>query len=261
MITLYEHPLSPYAQKCKIALREKGVEFVAVTPSLLGSGQNADEFVAANPRAEVPVLLDGDVAVFDSTIILEYLEDRWPTPALLPKAAADRATARMIEDVCDTHYDAVNWAVLEVTAFGRGAGTLAATLLAEAARQTAGLNAWLSRHLGDKEWLSKDGFGWADLSVIPYVNGATAFGNPPQAGSPLAAWQARVNARPSCAATSAEAMTAIAEFGDVTALLTSGLFKREYRDHRLEWMIRSGGLDVVLDGLEKDNIRFSRELG
>lgn len=37
----------------------------------------------------------------------------------------------------------------------------------------------------------------------------------------------------------------------------SPLFKREYRDHRLEWMIKSGGLDVVLKGLEADNIRFA----
>jgi hypothetical protein len=38
------------------------------------------------------------------------------------------------------------------------------------------------------------------------------------------------------------------------------MFKREYRDHRLEWMIRSGGLDVVLEGLKNNNIRFSNEL-
>jgi glutathione S-transferase/RNA polymerase-associated protein len=42
--------------------------------------------------------------------------------------------------------------------------------------------------------------------------------------------------------------------------IESGLFKREYRDHRLEWMIRSGGLDIVLEGIEKGNIRFSNEL-
>jgi glutathione S-transferase/RNA polymerase-associated protein len=38
------------------------------------------------------------------------------------------------------------------------------------------------------------------------------------------------------------------------------LFKREYRDHRLEWMIRSGGMEVVLEGLAANNIRFSNEL-
>jgi glutathione S-transferase/RNA polymerase-associated protein len=46
---------------------------------------------------------------------------------------------------------------------------------------------------------------------------------------------------------------------NVSALVEQGLFKREYRDHRLEWMIRSGGLAVVVEGLEKQNIRFNTE--
>ena len=58
MITLYEHPLSPYAQKVKIALREKKVEFDLRTPEALGSGATSvQEFLAANPRAEVPALV------------------------------------------------------------------------------------------------------------------------------------------------------------------------------------------------------------
>ena len=43
-------------------------------------------------------------------------------------------------------------------------------------------------------------------------------------------------------------------------LVESGRFKREYRDHRLEWMVRSGGIDIVLDGMRKGNIRFGMEL-
>ncbi|MGI9168638.1 MAG: glutathione S-transferase N-terminal domain-containing protein, partial [Caulobacteraceae bacterium] len=54
MITLYEHPLSPYAQKVKIALREKGVAFEASVPGGMGSGGAVGEFAAASPRAEVP---------------------------------------------------------------------------------------------------------------------------------------------------------------------------------------------------------------
>jgi len=46
----------------------------------------------------------------------------------------------------------------------------------------------------------------------------------------------------------------------IPQLIESGLFKREYRDHRLEWMIRSGGVDIVLEGMRKGNIRFSMEL-
>ena len=45
----------------------------------------------------------------------------------------------------------------------------------------------------------------------------------------------------------------------VATIVEKGLFKREYRDHRLEWMIKSGGIDVVLTGLAKDNIRFSND--
>ena len=77
---------------------------------------------------------------------------------------------------------------------------------------------------------------------------------------------ARTNARASVAeATRAAAAmsmggsdAACAGMAAVREMLERGEFKREYRDHRLEWMIRFGGLDVV-DGLEKNNIRFTNE--
>ena len=96
---LYEHPLSSYAQKVKIALREKGLDFKAETPPALGSGKAEGQFAAASPRNEVPALIDGDARIFDSTIILEYLEDKFPSPPLLPRDPALRAKARMIEEV------------------------------------------------------------------------------------------------------------------------------------------------------------------
>ncbi len=74
-------------------------------PNAIGSGQVDGEFAAANPRGEVPALLDGDAAIFDSTVILEYIEDKWPTPALLPAGPIDRARVRMLEDVMDTHFE------------------------------------------------------------------------------------------------------------------------------------------------------------
>jgi glutathione S-transferase/RNA polymerase-associated protein len=62
-------------------------------------------------------------------------------------------------------------------------------------------------------------------------------------------------------AKSAQAAAAVvANMVQVDQAVKSGLFKREYRDHRLEWMIRSGGMDVVLEGIQKNNIRFSNEL-
>ncbi len=260
MIKLYEHPLSPYAQKCKIALYEKNVEFEAVLPDLLAAREPTGEFADVNPRLEVPTLVDGETAIFDSTIILEYIEERWPKPALLPASPGARARVRMIEEVVDTQYDAVNWGMMEMLVFKRAEGNLASSILARAASQTVGLQGWLERQLGGNRWFNGDAFGWGDLSVVPYVNGSAFFGTAPQPGSPLATWLERVNERPSVARTTAAANEAATNGMPMVAqLVESGAFKREYRDHRLEWMIRSGGMEIVEQGLERGNIRFSYE--
>ena len=182
MIKVYEHPLSPYAQKVKIALREKGVDFEVATPGGLGAGGVPGEFLTANPRAEVPVLIDGGTAIFDSTIILEYVEDRWPQPPLLPAGAGERARVRMLEEVMDTHYEAINWALGEVGWFRRAEGELADTLRANAARQTRGFHVWLERELAQRAWFNGADFGWGDLAVVPFVAASAALGNAPTAG-------------------------------------------------------------------------------
>lgn len=259
MLTLYEHPLSPYAQKVKIALREKGEPFEAKMPGGIGAGGASGEFPEANPRAEVPVLIDGETRIFDSTIILEYIEDKWPAPALLPETPAGRARIRMIEDVCDTHYEAINWGLGEIGWFRRAEGELGETLRERAAEQTERLQAWLARQLGTRDWFNGASFGWGDLAVAPFVNTSAGFGNAPDEGSALGRWFARAKARESVALTLKEAAASIAGMEVVANILEQGLFKREYRDHRLEWMIKSGGIEVVLKGLEKNNIRFTAD--
>ena len=176
VMLLYEHPLSSYAQKVKIALREKGLDFKVETPPALGSGKADGVFAAASLRNEVPALIDGDAQIFDSTIILEYLEDKFPSPPLLPRDPAARAQARMIEDVCDTLYEAVNWGLSEIRWFKRAEGEQAEKMKATAARQTAELQAWLTGKLGKAEWFNGASFGWADLSVAPYVNRSFHYG-------------------------------------------------------------------------------------
>lgn len=263
MLTLYDHPLSPYAQKVKIALREKGVAFETVSPGGLGAGGAQGDFVTASPRAEVPALVDGEVSVFDSTIILEYLEDRYSQTPMLPASPAERARVRILEEVMDTHFEAINWGLSEIRWFRRAEGELAQTLLSKAAEQTQGFFTWLEGQLGERPWFNGETFGWGDLAVAPYINGAVGHGNPPAEGSKLAGWLARANARPSVAATSEEAAAAArgSAMPNVAELVEKGLFKREYRDHRLEWMIKSGGVEVVLRGLERKNIRFSPAFG
>jgi len=263
MLKLYDHPLSPYAQKVKIALREKGQPFETLTPGGLGAGGAQGEFIQANPRAEVPALVDGEVMIFDSTIILEYLEDRWPTPALLPATPAERARVRMLEEAMDTHFEAINWGLSEIRWFRRAEGELERTLLARAASQTRRWFGWLESQLEGRTWFNGEAFGWGDLAVAPYLNGSVGHGFPPEKSSKLEDWLTRANARASVAQTSAEAAASAnaSAMPNVAELVRQGLFKREYRDHRLEWMIKSGGAQVVIDGLERDNIRFSPDFG
>jgi glutathione S-transferase len=259
-VIVYEHPLSPYAQKVKIALDEKGVAYEAKMPAAIGTGQVDKEFLSANPRGEVPALIDGDAALFDSTIILEYLEDKWPEPAMLPKDPLGRARARTIEEVMDTAFEPINWGMGEIRWFKRAEGARAQEIERRAAAQARGLYDWLTRMLGTAEWFGGPRFGWADLSVVPYLNGARGQGIGPHETSPLGQWLTRANARPSVAKAAKAAADSISGMSNVADAVKLRLFKREYRDHRLEWMIRSGGLDVVLEGIKTDTIRFSNEL-
>jgi glutathione S-transferase len=258
MITLYEHPLSPYAMKVKIALAEKGIEFNAVVPTGMMDGTSEAAFVQASPRAEIPALIDGDTKVFDSTIIMEYLEDKWPTPALLPKTPAERARVRMIEDVMDSLYEPNNWGLGEVLRFKRASGALAEKLVAFSRANVTQLQAWLEHQLAGKPWFNGTNFGWADVACAPYVARSAASGHPPPAGSALAAWLERVNARPSVAKVVEQMKHIIANFPDVATMLANGQIKRQYRDHRLEWMIAAGGISIVQQGIANGSIRFSR---
>ncbi|MBI1251928.1 MAG: glutathione S-transferase family protein [Alphaproteobacteria bacterium] len=257
MYIVWEHPLSPYVQKVKIALREKGLPFEARMPDGIGAGGAEGAFSRASPLQEVPALIDGEFALFESGVMLEYLEDKHPEPRLIPADPKAAARGRMIARIMDTQYEAINWAVGEIKYFRRAEGDRAAALLAEAARQTAQLNGWLSRRL-EGPWFCGEAFGYADLSVLPCVASAAADGRAPEGA--LAAWLERASARDSVRQTLEESRAAFAGFELAHAAIQSGLFKRQYRDHRLEWMMRSGGAEIVREGVNAGNIRFSTEL-
>ena len=253
---LYEHPRSYFAQKVKIALREKAIPFRADVPEDYQGVRRSGPFMIANPRAQVPVLVDGETRIFDSTVILEYIEESWPTPPLLPSKPAARAFARLTEDICDTHYEPVNWAYLEISFFKRATGELADTLLAEARRQTRMIQDWLAERLGKADWFGGERFGWADIAVVPLVERSASFGLGPDLDSAVGRWHARARVRPSVAATFEEANDP-ASGGSVSPdRFINGERLREYRDHRLEWMVKSGGIEVVQKGLRDRNIRF-----
>jgi glutathione S-transferase len=100
MLKLYSGPLSLFSRKVEIALGEKGVpydrEFVAFTQER-GYQPRHPAVLAANPKRQVPVLVDGDLNLFDSTVILEYLDELYPNPPLYPATPQERARCRLLE--------------------------------------------------------------------------------------------------------------------------------------------------------------------
>jgi glutathione S-transferase/RNA polymerase-associated protein len=244
--------------KVKMALLEKNLEFSAMIPEGLANGTTGGDFVDASPRAEVPALIDGDVQLFDSTVILEYLEDKWPTPALLPQAPAERARVRMIEDIMDSLYEPNNWGMMEVTGFKRASGALADKLVAFSTANIKQIQGWLNTQLDNRTWFNGDHFGWGDVAVAPYVNRSAAVGLGPEKGTRLSDWFERANERDSVAKVIDQMKQVMTNLPDFAALLADGKIKRQYRDHRLEWMIRGGGISIVQEGIDKDTIRFSR---
>lgn len=97
---LYSAPLSMFGAKAEIALAEKGIDFEReLVPFSLQTlyEPKHPEVARVNPKRQVPVLIDGDVELYDSTQIFEYLEDTRPTPPLWPRQPAARARARLSE--------------------------------------------------------------------------------------------------------------------------------------------------------------------
>jgi glutathione S-transferase len=103
-LKLYSGPLSMFGAKVEIAAREKGIEFDLVMVPFdfdVGYAPKHPEVLRINPKRQVPVIVDGNVELFDSTQIFEYLEDRWPEPPLWPRSVAARAEARKQEHCSD----------------------------------------------------------------------------------------------------------------------------------------------------------------
>lgn len=101
---LYSAPLSLFARKVEIALAEKGLAFERVMvpfSQTAGYSPKHPDVLAANPKGQVPVLVDDGLSLFDSTVILEYLEDRYPTPPLYPGTPEGRARCRLDELLAD----------------------------------------------------------------------------------------------------------------------------------------------------------------
>lgn len=101
---LYSGPLSLFSRKVEIALAEKQLAFDRVmVPFSQAEGYfpKHPDVLSVNPKGQVPVLVDGDLTLFDSTVINEYLDDGYPDPPILPGSPKMRARCRMLELMAD----------------------------------------------------------------------------------------------------------------------------------------------------------------
>ncbi|WP_079201501.1 maleylacetoacetate isomerase [Pseudomonas sp. CC6-YY-74] len=107
MLTLYSYWRSTAAYRVRIALNLKGLAYQQVPVHLVRDGgeQHSAEYRALNPQELVPLLVDGEARIAQSLAILEYLEDVYPVPALLPADPAQRAQVRALalHIACDIH--------------------------------------------------------------------------------------------------------------------------------------------------------------
>lgn len=107
MRKLYGYFRSSAAFRARIALNLKGLNYESASVHLVKNGgeQFAPEYRALNPQALVPVLQDGDLTLTQSLAIIEYLDEVYPEPALLPATAAQRARVRSIALMiaCEIH--------------------------------------------------------------------------------------------------------------------------------------------------------------
>ena len=193
---LWSGLLSNNSAKVRIALAEKGIAYETldlVWTKANAWGEKPPAFLEVSPRGQVPVLVDDEVTVHDSTVINEYLEDKFPEPALFPNGAVARARCRLIEDDCDYWASAyVGVLIQEVFIGGRSESPAAR----EAVHGLHQAYAELSAKLGDDEWMCGDRFTVADIAVFLVVMFAQTMGASPDEQN-LVDWQARMLARPS----------------------------------------------------------------
>ena len=94
-LALYHNDMSSCAQKVRLVLAEKGLEWENRHLDLRAGEHQKDWYIKLNPRAVVPTLIDGDIVVPESNVINEYLDERFPDPPLKPADPFGRARMRL----------------------------------------------------------------------------------------------------------------------------------------------------------------------
>jgi|SRR5579862_31917 len=191
---LYWHPFSVVPRRVRIAFREKGIIYEEVEIDLPGGAHHRPEFKRLNPFAQVPVLEDGDLVIAESVAILEYLEERFPKPPLLPTDARSRAVTRQFM-LWAYDYIASPWEAWMAQWF-KGVPADAPSVKHGRDLLAAHLDV-LETRMRDREWLVGN-YSFADICYAPVVTvlDRVHLGDLVDERPAVRAWVERLLARP-----------------------------------------------------------------
>lgn len=196
-LALYGHPFSSYTQKALIAFYENDTpfEFRVIGPE---TPQHAAVWLQHWPLAKFPLLLDGERSIVETSVIIEYLQIKYPGAVrLLPEDPMTALDVRFLDRFFDLHImDAVQFAV--AIALRRIPGT-ADEGIAIAKERLEPAYAWLDTHLKGKSWAAGSAFTLADCAAAPSLFYADWVHQVPEAYSNLRAYRTRLLTRPSFA--------------------------------------------------------------
>ncbi|MBK1612887.1 glutathione S-transferase [Rubrivivax gelatinosus] len=153
---------SPYVRKVRVVMAEKKLDFQLVLEDVWGT----DAILKSNPLGKVPCLvMEGGEAVFDSRVIVEYLETLSPVGKLIPPSGRERVEVRTWEALADGVLDALILARLEATWNGRSEGQRSqAWIDRQMVKVDASLKA-MSQGLGERPWCAGTHYTLADVAV------------------------------------------------------------------------------------------------
>ncbi len=196
MLTLYDYPDCPFSQKVRVVLAEKDLEYEKIFVDLRKQEQKSPDFLRLNPYGKVPVLMDEDEVIYESTVINEYLDDEYPIPRLMPEDSGGRARVRLLEDYCDNAFIPATTTLLAQL---RKTEAERDTQRVEQAREDLRRGLYfLSDRLGGQEYLVGKEFTLAEAAFAPRIMVIGRLGVELEpALSNVQAWIERIRARPS----------------------------------------------------------------
>lgn len=191
---LFTGPVSLFGKKVEIAAYEKNIaldiEWVPFTLKDYYQDKHP-EVVRINPKQQVPVLIDGDLEIFDSTQILEYFENKFPETPLWPRDIQQRAKARLLELVSDEIIFG------QLIGLVNGGATISDEEKQDIIKATLEQYSQLDQRLQDQEYFFKD-FSIADIAIYCSMTLGQFYNiNIPEHLSKLQAWRKRMNKRES----------------------------------------------------------------